>query len=113
MTSPNSSITISQSAAARIKALMHKNGKENSFFRIEVQGGGCQGFEYKFGVSDVTDSEDEVFCRDGAEVRIDRTSLMTMLGSEIDWVSSLAEEKFEIRNPHAVSSCGCGVSFSI
>jgi iron-sulfur cluster assembly accessory protein len=113
MSTANSMIAISETAAARIRALMLKDGRKDNFFRIEVQGGGCQGFEYKFGITDVPDAEDETFERDGAKVHIDRMSLMPMMGSEINWISTLAEEKFEIRNPNAVSSCGCGTSFSI
>jgi iron-sulfur cluster assembly accessory protein len=108
-----SMITISESAATRIKTLMFKDGRKDNFFRIEVQGGGCQGFEYKFGITDVPDPEDETFERDGAIVHIDRMSLMPMMGSKINWISTLAEEKFEIINPNAASSCGCGTSFSI
>ncbi len=113
MSTSNSAFAISETAAARIRSLMERDGREHNFFRIEVQGGGCQGFEYKFEVSDVADAEDETFERDGAKVHIDRTSLVPMMGSEINWLSTLAEEKFEIRNPNAVSSCGCGTSFSI
>lgn len=113
MEKKNSLVRITGPAAKRIVTLMEKDGRTGNFFRIEVRGGGCQGFEYKLGIDTSADSEDEVFEQDGARIHIDRTSLVPLMGSEIDWVSSLAEEKFDIRNPNAISSCGCGVSFSL
>ncbi|WP_171049007.1 iron-sulfur cluster assembly accessory protein [Rhizobium sp. MHM7A] len=104
--------TITESAASRISTLVNKNDQDG-FFRIAVNGGGCQGFEYDFGVRNDAADDDEVFPAGDATVRIDRTSLTFLLGGKIDWVETLAEEKFEFINPNASSSCGCGVSFSI
>jgi iron-sulfur cluster insertion protein len=106
------SFLITESAATRISSLVKKNGQDG-FFRIAVNGGGCQGFEYEFGVKNDATGDDEVFAAGDATVRIDRTSLTFLLGGKIDWVETLAEEKFEFINPNASSSCGCGVSFSI
>ena len=106
------SFTITEKAAKRISSLVIKNSP-NGFFRIAVNGGGCQGFEYEFGVKNDATEDDEVFPAGDATVRIDRTSLTFLLGGKIDWVETLAEEKFEFINPNASSSCGCGVSFSI
>jgi iron-sulfur cluster insertion protein len=107
------SFTITENAASRISCLLRKSGKADNFFRIAVNGGGCQGFEYEFGVRDDATNDDEIFQAGEGIVRIDRTSLTFLLGGKIDWVETLAEEKFEFSNPNASSSCGCGVSFSI
>lgn len=107
------SFTITERAAQRISALIKKTGESDNFFRIAVNGGGCQGFEYEFGVKNDATTDDEIFQSGEATVRIDRTSLTFLLGGKIDWIETLAEEKFEFSNPNASSSCGCGVSFSI
>lgn len=81
-------------------------------FRIGVEGGACQGFQYVFDVSEVSDG-DEVFDFQGVTVIIDRVSLPFLMGSELDYVSSLVGERFEFSNPNASSTCGCGTSFSV
>jgi iron-sulfur cluster assembly accessory protein len=104
------SFTITERAATRISNLLKSRGPD-TFFRIAVNGGGCQGFKYEFGVKNDATDDDEVFQAGEATVRIDRTSLTFLLGGGIDWIETLAEEKFEFMNPNASSSCGCGVSF--
>jgi iron-sulfur cluster assembly accessory protein len=78
-----------------------------------VEGGGCSGFSYKFDLVEDQQDDDMVLERDNAKVLIDQLSLVYMDGSEIDFVDNLLGQSFQIKNPNAVASCGCGTSFSI
>lgn len=101
-------ITVTDSAKSRIEAVCG-----SSPFRIAVDGGACQGFQYVMDVAEGVAEDDEAFDFDGVTVVVDRTSLPFLLGSKVDYVSSLVGERFEISNPNASSTCGCGVSFSV
>ena len=82
--------------------------------RVSVQGGGCSGFQYEFDLERSPNPDDIVVRRDdGVAVVIDEMSLQFMRGSAIDFVDDLIGAKFEIRNPQATASCGCGTSFSL
>ena len=110
MTEPN--VTLSESAARRIKTLSKDEGRP-VMLRVAVNGGGCSGFQYEFGLVDSAEPEDVRVERDGAAAVVDLVSLVLLKGSEIDFVDELAVAQFRIHNPNAKSSCGCGVSFSI
>jgi len=81
--------------------------------RVSVEGGGCSGFQYKFDLVREAASDDLVIERAGAKVVIDPVSLEYMGGSEIDFVDDLIGASFQINNPNATASCGCGTSFSL
>ena len=105
-------LTLSQSAAERIRAIGEREGKP-VMLRIAVEGGGCSGFQYQFDLVDQAESDDLKIERDGSTALVDIVSLALLTGSEIDFVDELAGAEFRVRNPNAKSSCGCGVSFSI
>ena len=105
-------VTVSANAARRISEIV-ANEPENTMLRVIVEGGGCSGFQYKFDLVQTRDADDLVLQRDGATVLIDPVSLMYLEGSEIDFVDDLIGAAFQIRNPNATASCGCGTSFSI
>ena len=105
-------VTLSESAAKQINAIMAKSG-EGPYLRVSVEGGGCSGFSYKFGFDDARVSDDLLIERDGARVLIDEMSLEFLAGSEIDYARELIGAAFKIINPNAVANCGCGTSFSI
>ncbi|WP_320201553.1 iron-sulfur cluster insertion protein ErpA [Agrobacterium sp. rho-13.3] len=105
-------ITLSESAAKRIAQIVSaEDGKEA--LRVSVEGGGCSGFSYKFDFDGVASDDDLVISRGDAKVLIDSMSVVYMAGSEIDFVDNLLGQSFQIKNPNAVASCGCGTSFSI
>ncbi|MDD9329079.1 MAG: iron-sulfur cluster assembly accessory protein, partial [Bartonella sp.] len=81
--------------------------------RISVEGGGCSGFSYKYDLVSESKEDDFIIKKGGAVVLIDSISLPFMEGAEIDFVDDLMGQSFQIHNPNATSSCGCGVSFSI
>jgi iron-sulfur cluster insertion protein len=106
-------ITVSESAARRVAFLRTQEDAAGAFLRIAVSGGGCSGFQYGFSFDDSRQDGDVVFERDGVEVIIDDTSLDLLNGAEIDFVEDMMGASFQIKNPNAASSCGCGNSFSV
>jgi iron-sulfur cluster insertion protein len=106
-------ITISDSAARRITVLKAQEAAEGAFLRIAVSGGGCSGFQYGLSFDEETSPDDVVFEHGGIRVVVDDVSLELLNGSEVDFVEDLMGASFQIKNPNAASSCGCGNSFSI
>jgi len=105
-------IDITSSAAARVAAIAGKQGKP-AILRLAVDGGGCAGFQYKFGLAEGIESDDAVAERDGVQLVVDSVSLDLVRGSAVDYVESLGGAAFRVTNPNAASGCGCGTSFSI
>lgn len=108
-----STITLTDSLVKRIKALQAQDGNTDLKLRITVDGGGCQGFEYKFALDANVNADDEVFEKDGIAVTVDDISLPYMRGATVDFVDDLIGAHFQVSNPNAKSSCGCGTSFSV
>jgi iron-sulfur cluster assembly accessory protein len=106
------SVTLSAAAAKRIAAIVGAEAGKSAL-RVAVEGGGCSGFSYRFDLAEGPQEDDVVVEKDNATVFIDKLSLIYMAGSEIDFVDNLLGQSFQIRNPNAVASCGCGTSFSI
>jgi iron-sulfur cluster insertion protein len=104
-------VSISASAARRLNAIL--KGEEGAALRISVKGGGCSGFQYAFDVDKTRADDDTVVTRDGATVLVDPVSLEMLKGAELDFVDDLMGQSFRVKNPNAVASCGCGVSFSV
>lgn len=106
------SVTLSDAAAKRIAAIVSSEAGKSAL-RVSVEGGGCSGFSYKFDLAEAAADDDVVVEKGDATVLIDKLSLIYMAGSEIDFVDNLLGQSFQIKNPNAVASCGCGTSFSI
>ncbi|KQT82544.1 iron-sulfur cluster assembly accessory protein [Aurantimonas sp. Leaf443] len=106
-------VTVSDAAVKRIATILASSGAEAEALRISVEGGGCSGFSYRYDLTRERESDDLVIERDGARVFIDQTSLAYLEGSVVDFVDDLMGQAFQIRNPNAVASCGCGTSFAI
>ena len=111
-TAAPTTVTVTQRAARRICEIV-AGEPDNTMLRISVEGGGCSGFSYKFDLVADRNDDDVAIERDGATVLIDELSLIYMGGSVIDFVDDLMGQSFQIRNPNAVASCGCGTSFSV
>ena len=109
----NDQVEITPSAAARIAFILDQDEHRGMMLRISVSGGGCSGFQYGFTFDDTTGETDRVLERDGAKVVIDDVSLEMMKGAKIDYVEDMIGAAFQIKNPVAKSSCGCGNSFSV
>lgn len=103
---------LSERAAKRIRALLAAE-TEGAALRVGVGGGGCSGFQYTYSVEPAPGAEDVTIERDGARVVVDPVSLSCLGGARIDYVEDLMGQSFRIENPNAVTSCGCGASFSL
>ena len=107
-----SEISLSPSAAARVATIARRQGKP-AILRLSVDGGGCAGFTYRFGLADEVESQDLVSQVDGVTLVVDPISIDLVRGSVVDFVESLGGASFQVTNPNAASGCGCGTSFSI
>ena len=107
-----SEVELTPSAAARVAAIAGKQGKP-PILRLSVDGGGCAGFQYKFGLADTVEGDDAVVERDGVRLVVDSISLDLVRGSAVDYIENMGGASFRVTNPNAASGCGCGTSFSI
>ena len=104
-------ITLTPRAAIQIRSLRSAQADANRELRLFVEGGGCSGFQY--GMSfDVLKPDDQQFESEGVRILIDPASLAYLSGTSIDFDDGLQGRGFEIRNPNAQSTCGCGKSFN-
>jgi len=106
-------VSLSANAAKRVAWLLEQEKQPGLMLRVAVSGGGCSGFQYGFSLDDTVNPDDRTFGRDGVTAVIDEASLELLAGSEIDYVEELVGASFQVKNPNAASSCGCGASFSI
>jgi len=107
-----STISLSPAAARRVAAIAGKQGKP-AILRLSVEGGGCSGFQYKFGLADAPEGDDSVTETDGVSLVVDPISLDLVAGCVVDYVESLGGAAFRVENPNAAASCGCGSSFAV
>ena len=105
-------LTLSPSAAARVAAIAARQGKP-AILRLSVEGGGCSGFQYRFGLADQPDHDDLVTATGDARLIVDPMSLDLVAGCTVDYVESLGGAAFRVENPNASAGCGCGSSFAV
>jgi len=105
-------IALTPAAAARVAAIAERQGKP-AILRLSVEGGGCAGFQYRFGLADRIEGDDRAAVQDGVTLVVDEISLDLVRGSAVDYVESLGGASFQVKNPQAASGCGCGTSFSV
>jgi len=104
-------LSFTDKSVAQIRQLEAEKAKEGQLLRIFVDAGGCSGFEY--GMSfDEKKEEDKVLESNGVSFLIDETSLEYLNGSVVDFDDGLNGKGFDIQNPNANSTCGCGRSFN-
>ena len=103
---------VTPNAAKRIAFLTSKETKP-VMMRIAVLNNNCSNFQYNFSFENARQDDDLVIERDGAAVLVDSTSLELLKGSELDYVEEMVGSSFQVKNPNATSSCGCGNSFSV
>jgi iron-sulfur cluster assembly accessory protein len=105
-------IDLTSAAAARVAAIAARQGKA-PILRLSVEGGGCAGFSYRFGLADEIEADDLAVQRDGVTLAVDSMTLDLVRGGIVDFVDNLGGAHFEVTNPNAQSGCGCGSSFSV
>jgi len=105
-------IEITETAARKIRRLMTKQGISDGGLRVGVKGGGCSGLSYTFAWEREARFGDHVFRGpDGAQIFVDKKSLLFLSGTVLDYDTSLISKGFVFNNPNAKTSCGCGSSF--
>jgi iron-sulfur cluster insertion protein len=109
---PNT-ITLSERAVGKIRALISEEENLELKLRVFITGGGCSGFQYGFSFDEGAEDDDTRIERDGVTVLVDPLSFPYLAGSEVDYSEGLEGSRFIINNPNAVTTCGCGASFSI
>jgi len=105
-------IRLTEAAAARVATIAARSAKP-AILRLSVEGGGCSGFQYRFGFSDGVASDDTVAETDGVRLVVDAISLDLVRGCAVDYVEELGGAAFRVENPNAAAGCGCGASFAI
>ena len=105
------SINVSDTAAAKVKALLEQEGRDDLQLRIAVQPGGCSGLRYQLFFDERNLDGDVVTDFDGVSVVVDRMSVPYLNGAVIDFVDTIEKQGFTIDNPNATGSCACGDSF--
>ncbi|WP_404333713.1 iron-sulfur cluster insertion protein ErpA [Sphingomonas sp. MMS12-HWE2-04] len=105
-------VALTPAAAARVAAIAAKQGKP-AILRLSVEGGGCSGFQYKFGMAEAAEAEDSIAETDGVQLLVNSMSLDLVRGAQVDFVDNLGGAHFAVTNPNAASGCGCGTSFSV
>lgn len=104
---------VTEAAARKVAELIAADGRDGIRLRVQVLGGGCSGFQYDFRFDDERADDDLIFERDGVEVLVDPVSIEYLKGSEFDYVEEMIGSSFQVKNPNATASCGCGTSFSV
>jgi iron-sulfur cluster assembly protein len=111
MDTPDSAVTLTDTAAEKIRDLVAASATEQ-VLRIAVKGGGCSGFQYALALDAVKD-DDNVFEHNGVAVAVDKVSMQFVFGSQVDYVDGLQGAGFTVNNPNVVAACGCGSSFQV
>ena len=106
-------INVTSTAASKISELLAEEQKDGSGLRVFVQGGGCSGFQYGLMIDEGNSDGDQVFESNGVRLYVDPISVRYLHGAEVDFVDTVTGGGFTIKNPNAVSTCGCGQSFSV
>ena len=106
-------IKITESAKNKISEILKEEDDESLKLRVFVQGGGCSGFQYGFSIDDEQNDDDIVVDFGSLKVLVDYMSSQYLMDSEIDYIEDLTGSSFNIKNPNAQTTCGCGSSFSV
>ena len=104
-------VSMTTRASEKLKEVIAKQGRDDLALRVYVTPGGCSGFSYGMTFAEGKEDDDTLIEQDGVRIVVDPMSAMYIKGSEIDFVDALMGGGFALRNPNAVSSCGCGQSF--
>ena len=108
----NATITVTGKAVQQLKTAMKAAGDENQILRMSVEGGGCSGMTYKMEFDDQQSEFDKEFESYGLKIVCDLKSWLYLKDIEVDYSDDLLNGGFQIKNPNADRTCGCGTSFS-
>lgn len=106
-------VTLSESAATRVREIMGKAEKPYAGLRVGVKNGGCAGQEYVLEYADTAGPLDEVVEDKGVTILVEPKAVLFLIGTEIDYEVTKLSAKFVFRNPNETDACGCGESVTI
>lgn len=106
-------ITVSDTAAKRVKSLIEETDFKTPYLRVGVKGGGCSGLSYDLSFDTDQLPNDTLIEDMGVKILVDNKSLLYLVGTELDFSDGLNGKGFEFINPNASRTCGCGESFSL
>ena len=106
-------ITVSETAAKKVKSLIEESGFTKPFLRVAVKGGGCSGLSYDLSFDTEKGPNDTIAIDKDLKILIDNKSLLYLFGTELEYSDGLNGKGFEFRNPNASRTCGCGESFAV
>ena len=106
-------MTLSDSAAAKVRKLREGEDNPDLKLRVYITGGGCSGFSYGFTFDESVNEGDSEFINGDVTMVVDAMSIQYLMGSEVDYMEGLQGSQFSVKNPNASSTCGCGSSFSV
>ena len=114
MTAPtsNTGVSLTEAAAAKAKALLEQEGRNDLALRIAVQPGGCAGLRYQLFFDDRELDGDKIDLIGGVSLLVDKMSIPYLNGARIDFADTIESQGFTIENPNAGGSCSCGDSFN-
>ena len=104
-------IHLTERAQQKVRRMIEADGKAGRNLRIYVEGGGCSGMKYGLTFDEKVREDDEQIQYDGFKVLVDRVSCSFLEGTRVDYKDSLMDGGFQIQNPQAKTTCGCGQSF--
>lgn len=104
-------ISITEQAATKLKELLTTQEQPDLYLRLSITQGGCEGFSYGMGFDAERRADDQIVERGGVRLLVDPASYELLNGAQVDYIKSHMGEGFTVRNPNAISTCGCGHSF--
>ena len=108
-----SPILFTASCCAKVRELINEEENPALKLRVFIHGGGCSGFQYGFTFDEIVNEDDFLLEKDGLTFLVDPMSYQYLVGAEIDYKEGLGGAQFVIRNPNAITTCGCGSSFTV
>lgn len=106
-------MSMTDTAAARVKAIVENSGPEAKGIRVGIKKGGCAGMEYTIDLVTEPNAKDDLIERDGARVWIEPSAVLYLLGTEIGFEQTTLRSGFTFTNPNQTSACGCGESVEL
>ena len=113
MGSMDSSISLTDRAAAKVRELRDEEGNPDLKLRLYITGGGCSGFSYGFTFDEQAKDDDTLIDNGDVTLLVDPLSIQYLYGSQVDYEQGLMGSRFVVQNPNATTTCGCGSSFSV
>jgi iron-sulfur cluster assembly protein/iron-sulfur cluster insertion protein len=106
-------ITLTDSAASKVKELLDAEDATDLALRVAVRPGGCSGFSYEmYFDGDIAPDDEQASFGESVRVIVDAQSAQLLEGATLDYKNGLEQSGFAITNPNATRTCGCGQSFS-